>query len=712
MKKVNIFLLCMLLLSIAAIAQNDQPPIATNWDAKPHMHAVPPEYMKEHAIILMENEVHEFKFEGKGITHYVNYHRLIKVLDIMGIEEFNTVEVPFRVNYSRVDSIKARTILPNGTVKNFEYKMLYGNMHEFFFALDGLEKDAEIEVMIKYKALTPLFGISEFQYSIPVVNSYFELNYPKEITFNTKGYHGCEPDTARIVGGHKQIKMYLHDIPGLEHQKYSFYDLYRLRLEYGVDHVTSRGGYLKGEKYGWDGLAADLYNEFYKERKADSNDKGGLYGFITMDHYNKKKKDSTFFSRFLTSLGIRGGESELQKIKLIEDGVKSNIGLFPELEGPHGDDLDTILYYKSASEKGMVKFFTACFSAMGIRHELGVTSNRSEHIMDQKFINWEPLTDYVFYFPNLDRYMAPNEPYYRCPEIPWEMINNKGVFCRTNPETEYTFGSEVAEGDAIIRTISAPDVNSTRNELKVNISFNTELDPSVELIYAYTGYSAAENRELLAKVAKEKRKDIVAEMIGMLDRKEDLLNFKFENEAFSNVYKQRPLILKAAIKAPQLIEQAAGKYVIRIGEAIGQQFHLYDKDERILPIDLQYPHNDTRVITMTLPEGAKLEHLAGLKTYSEHTEKDNANTTAWFSSDYKLVGNKLVVTITEGYKQLHYPVREYNDFKKVVNASADFDKATIIMELGKPHAKPVKKMKQKASATNAKPMAPKPANKA
>ncbi len=686
----------MLVASIAASAQQEKPPVFPEWDAKPHMHAVPPEYMNEHAIKILESGKHDFMFDGSGVTEYSVYHRIIKVLDRTGIEQFSQVDVPYRQNFSRIDSIKARTILPDGTVRNMEYKMLWGNSRELFFVLDGLEKNAEIEIMVKYKALPSFFGSYQFQSTIPVLNTFFELNFPKEMSFNLKGYHGFPAGSEQLVHGHKQVKIYVPNIPALEKQPYSFYNLYLMRLEYGLDHFTTRGGYISGDKLGWDQLANRIYKDFYTTKRSDSADAGGLYGFIPMDHYNRSKADNNAISKFLTSIGINGGETEIQKIKMIEEGIKTNIVQYPELAGRHEGNLDTILFNKTASEKGIIRLFCACFKATGIKHELGVTSDRTEHLMDPKFINWAPLNDYVFYFPTFDKYMAPNEEFSRYPEIPATMINNKGVFCRTNPESEFNVGKEVTEAEAVVRTISAPNVAATHNHLDININLDKEFDPTVNLSYAYSGYSAEAHRKELALLPKEKRREMVEGMIGILDKPEHLISYSFENENFNSVYAHKPLLLKAAVKAPQLVGKAGARYIIRIGEAIGEQPELYKKDERILPVDLAYPSTNTRTITMNIPEGAKVLNAQSLKMHVEHTEKDNANVTAYFNSDYKLTDNKLVVTITEVFMQMHYPVSEFENFKKVVNAAADFDKIGILVEMGKP--KPVKKAKVKTVA--------------
>ena len=146
-----------------------------------------------------------------------------------------------------------------------------------------------------------------------------------------------------------------------------------------------------------------------------------------------------------------------------------------------------------------------------------------------------------------------------------------------------------------------------------------------------------------------------------------------------------------------------------IGELLGGDDDMYGKDERILPIDIEYPHTSTRTVTVNIPEGYKLENLEKLRIRSEHNDRDNGNVTASFSSDYQLRGHILVITIKESYTQLHYPVIEYDRFKQVINAAADFNKVVLVMVKDK---KPMPKKKVKSAVVKPALVAQAPAKQA
>ena len=54
-----------------------------------------------------------------------------------------------------------------------------------------------------------------------------------------------------------------------------------------------------------------------------------------------------------------------------------------------------------------------------------------------------------------------------------------------------------------------------------------------------------------------------------------------------------------------------------------------------------------------------------------------------FQSDYTIKDNILEISIKEYYKEIFAPLARYEDFRKVINASADFNKVTLVLEKGK-----------------------------
>ena len=51
-----------------------------------------------------------------------------------------------------------------------------------------------------------------------------------------------------------------------------------------------------------------------------------------------------------------------------------------------------------------------------------------------------------------------------------------------------------------------------------------------------------------------------------------------------------------------------------------------------------------------------------------------------FISKYTLNGNILTIDIYEDYEVLVYPLANYQEWRSVINASADFNKQVIVLE--------------------------------
>ena len=165
-------------------------------------------------------------------------------------------------------------------------------------------------------------------------------------------------------------------------------------------------------------------------------------------------------------------------------------------------------------------------------------------------------------------------------------------------------------------------------------------------------------------------------------------------------------MINAEVKVPQMVEKAGeNRYILSIGEAIGSKSTLYSEKERVLPVDLEYPQYNKYVVTVNIPEGYKLMDSNALRMRVEETDKDNGNTLAYFSSDYKIEGKTLTVRVSESYPKIHYAVSEYQDFRKVVNAAADFNKMAVVLEKAKPKYKPRPKTAAKMNNLAVKPAA-------
>ena len=105
---------------------------------------------------------------------------------------------------------------------------------------------------------------------------------------------------------------------------------------------------------------------------------------------------------------------------------------------------------------------------------------------------------------------------------------------------------------------------------------------------------------------------------------------------------------------------------------------MYQEKPRQLPIELPYPHALLRKIVLQIPDGYTIKNLQDINISVVH--KDGDEPTMGFVSKYQQNGNTVTIDIDENYKRIKYPLSQFEDFKKVINASADFNKVVLVLE--------------------------------
>jgi len=662
MKKLTafIFIFSVVALSVSAQRKGHPAPKAPEWDDNPVIHPKPQGYENEPAIILLQDVSLDYRFEGKDINVYYTLHRLVKVLDDKGIEWFNKVSIPVSFG-TRVPLIRARTILPNGTVHEIAKEMIkvttneYGG-NEIVFAMEGVEKNVEIELLVKEIRPRSFFGSEVFQFPAPVLDARFEMSYPKELVFEEKGYNGFPDAKDTLFNNRRHIQAEKTGIPALHSEPNSFYDVNRMRAEYRVRNFIDGNENDKSELYTWSDLARHMYDE----------------------HYKITEKEKIAVGNYLTELDVRPNGKEEDNIKKIEDGIKTGIVLYPDMNDKNADVMDSIISKKAATPAGYIKLFAACFAQAGVKHELGKAGNRSERRFDNDFENWDNMDYYVFYFPNLKKFLSPGSVYCRYPIVPDMLLTNKGVFCTIPPKEGKTNGP-ISE----IKTITPLPADETQHNIAAGITFTKDMQAMVDISYSYSGYAATDLRKELALETKDKEKDLVKKIVTIAGKPENIVKYTINNEGFENVYTNKPLEITATVNTDALVEKAGAQYLFKVGEIIGTQENLYSNKERTLPVDLDYPYSLNRTITINIPKGYKIMNPEATKLHADYVDA-KLKPLVSFTSDYtfktdKVNGDKLIVTITENYPQMHFPVSDYERYRAVVNTAADFNKVTLLL---------------------------------
>lgn len=649
MQKLNLFLLALILLAQPALAQF----VPETWEEKPALHPIDAKFNNESAVIVLDKRRVEYVDEKETMVLYKTLHRIVHIQDDKGIESFNRVYLPVTDN-SELADIRARTILPNGRIVEISrenVKDLKDDDDRVYkiFAMEGLEKGCEVEFLYTYKRDASFFGSEVLQTRFPTLLAHFDLVCPKRLVFEMKPYNTPTRPASREADEKTWLTVDEKDIPGAEEEKYCALEANMKRFEFKLAYNLSRA--TKERLLTWDELAKRIYENYT----------------TTSDKEMKKAGD------LVDQMKVKNLPDETARIVAVENFIKKNFTSRDDIGGEDAANLEKIVKSKLASPMGIVRLYSAVFRQLNIPHEFVLTADRNKNSIDRNFENWNNTDNPVIYFPNTKKCLAPTLSEFRYPWIDPNWAGANAFFCKTT--TIGTFTTAVGE----VRFLPLEDYARTHINTEADIRLNTEADTLlVDIRQIYAGYAASPYRAIFNFSNDEYRKKVTKDMIKFGTNSENVVSTKRENEDFESYFENKPFVLSATVKASELVERAGNKIIVKIGEIIGPQVEMYQEKPRQFPMEIDYPHILARKINFTIPEGYTVKNLDDLKM--DIVYQDKGQTTMGFTAGYVVEGNVVKVTILEEYRRTSYPLAQFEDFKKVINAAADFNKVALVLE--------------------------------
>lgn len=651
-------LLLSLITLMACAVYSQQPKIITEtWEANPTIHKIDKKYDNESAVVLLDKRRVEYVDGKEELMVYRTLHKIVKVNDDKGIESFNTVYLGVADNSDIVD-IRARTILPNKKIIEVDRKNIKdlkdedGNQYKIF-ALEGLEKGCEVEYFYTHKSSTSFFGREVLQGGYPVLEAKVDIVSPQRLVFESRLYNTgsieAKTDTASLPDEKRIVSVTGNLIDGLEEEKYSNYRANLMRMEFKLAFNKARSS--REKLFTWNELAKRVYENYstYSEKETKR-----VKNFVESNKWDKLA-------------------TEQEKISAVENYLKQNIGTREDIYGDDARNLESIIKNKIASHFGIVRLYGAIYSQLGIEYQFVLTGNREDYAIDKTFENWNNSDNPILYFPSQKRYLAPTRLEMRYPFIAPHWGATNGLFCKGTTIGNYT--TAIAE----IKPVTLENYADSYSNIDAIIKLNPKLDTLyITMKQLYSGYSASYYRAAFNFSSAEEQKNMIKQLVRFGTNSENIMESGVENKEFENYSINKPFVLRAVVKSTELMEQAGSKILIKLGDIIGQQVEMYQEKPRKLPMEIDYPHVMNRTIQFQIPDGYIVKNPDDIKMNIVHKENDAP--TMGFVSDYKLDGNLLNVTITEEYRNTFYPLTQYEDFKKVINAAADFNKVVLVLE--------------------------------
>jgi len=623
-----------------------------DWNEKETKIDIPEKYKNENEVILDRTTKIEFVVTGKEAKQYQLLHEKIYINSDDAIERNNKIYIPFSLNESVLVN-KARVILKNGTVINLDQKDIKEDVDQEkgmkynYFAVHGLEKGAVIEKIYVLEERPEFSGQTiKMQDEYPIANLNFELIYPNHLVFKTKSYNGLSEPVldSKKIENKTVLSVSEKNIPALDNdEQYSNWALQLKLFRYKLDENTYNG-------------SKNLNN--FKEFATN------LYERLNPELDKKQQKSVDDFC-----MTIPKSNDLQEQIWNIENKIKKTIAYDRYIDSK--ETLSDIIETKQANQTDILKIYLAVFKNFKIENNMVFTSNRYKVPFDKDFESFENLSELLFYFPTIKKYLTPTEIEYRIPLFPNTIANNNGLFIK-----EKIFAG-VAMGIGEIKFIEIPGNDISHDIMNITVDFTQDIEnPLVTSNLTFGGYSGLNFQPIKDFASADQYKAFLKSLAENYTAEAEYKTLKAENDGTEFIGK-KPFVLNVTFDGKDLTQKAGENYLFSIGETIGKQMEFYQENKRALPVEIDYPHLYTRNIKILLPKGATVKNLE--KFVMDYKTQVNGKTEAGFISKYTKNGDEILVENTEFYNIINYPLDKFEDYKAVINAAADFNKIVIIV---------------------------------
>lgn len=599
--------------------------------------------------ILKHHVQYDYIVENDKLVLISTIHRIVKVNSDEAIQRNNRIYISMGRTMDLVN-LKARTIRKDGKVVNFNQSDLKEIAEEQkgtpykIFAMEGVEAGSEVEYFYTRKMAANLFDRVYLQFEVPVKNSSFRLSCPDHLEFDLKGYNNLPASEKKTEDSKNVYFVGQENVDRLKKEAFSNYEASRKRVEFKFAYNTARS---KARQYTWDEAA----KTFYK--------------IMT----TRTKEEEKAVQKFLPSLPDNPSWNVATRIAAIEKYMKTNIQISEKDNSADLNDLAAIVKYKIGAENGLTKLYLAIMEKKGIECQLVISCSREVVKFDQSFDSWAFLDQYLLYFPTEKNYLSASSFQFRYPFIPAELTSQSALFI------EPLEIGDLKTAIPAVKEIPALDYTLNIDNLNILVDFNSELSSNkISLTREFGGYNAAFIAPYYEMTTEEQRSNMVKEITKQTapDANMEKWSLTPSKERTSNI------LMQTDFTSSHFIEMAGKRILFKVGELIGPQSELYRDDERKTPVENDFNRGYDRTIVVKIPKGYRIKNPDDLKLDFEY--KENSKAPFLFSSSYTLKESQLEISIKEYYKQISAPLNRYEDFRKVINAAADFNKITLVLE--------------------------------
>lgn len=601
-------------------------------------------------LIIKQHTQYDYVFENNEFVMYSTIHRIVYVNNNEAVQKHNRIHISMSSAIELVE-LKARAINKEGKAIYFDEKNLKELKEESsgrafkIFAIEGVELGSEIEYYFIRKMRPSVFDRVFLQYDVPVKHNSFLLTSPEHLKFDFKTYNDF-PEVKEEESDEMNVYLTaMTEVPALKTEAFSNFDPNRKRIEFKLAYNTARS---TARLYTWE-EAARTFCRILTELS---------------------KEDEKALEKFVKTLKDDPSKSVEGRIRHIESVIKSGIQVNKESNDESLSSLASILKVKVASNQGMTKLFLGVFDKLKVQCHPVITCSRENIKFDGEFDSWAFLDEYVLYFPDTKQFLSPYTFECRYPFIQPELTAQKGLFIKP-----VKIG-DIRSAFSSIGEIPAMDYSYNIDNLDIEVRFDDDLTSNkIHQKREFGGYNAVYFTPYYDMMSSDQRVGMIEEITKQIAPDANIIEWTAHPVPEA---KSQNFVVDVNFGSSHFIEKAGSRLLFKVGELIGRQIEMYRDDQRTAEVENDFNRMYDRTIKIHLPEGYQVKNLNDLNLDITYRDKDDLP--FLFRSNYKLSGNLLEVRVEEYYKQIYAPRSRYEDFRKVINAAADFNKITLVLE--------------------------------
>jgi len=622
------------------------------WDTIPFSYYNLEQYGEENTIILASKYCLEYYQNAKtrGLEMYITIHRKYLVLTDKALEDANKISITLSEESSIVD-MNARFITQDGKVTEVSKDRIKtiddgeDSKNNKIFAIEGASVPGIVEYYYIIKRPLIIQNSYYCQWGVPAYNVSFELFCPKNFRFLFKSYNDIPDVEEEFVEDSTMLyySLFLDSVPAMPNERMALNYANYKRIAYSFS-----------------------YNYDYKITRIRTLDEAAEYFYKS--YMEPDKKEMKLLANALKKIPLKNLNEE-EKIRKIEIWAKTNIH-YINTSDPRAQNLEFILKNNIANGNGLTRLLIGLYKVADIPFEFVLSCDKTSYRFDPDFNAWNYLDEAILYFPDVKKYIKPDEFGYRLGYIPTEYQNNHGLFLKIvrlgNIESfkqSIRLIEPVPLKDNMDTMYLRASISEDGNQVNYHLTRLMRGDISTNYQAYYDLVNDEAKKEIREAFVKFGDNAVVDTCIVKNTAQEDVL--------------VKPFHLEAEVHT-DAVNMANDKYIVNIGELIGSQVELYSDKKRQQAVDAQSLHGYYRILEFVIPDGYRCEDISPL--IMDVTLDDGTGISARFTSKAEIIGNVIKVENIEYYDKMEYPVELYDAFKAVINAAADFNKASIVLE--------------------------------